>query len=76
MSVWLTAKECASLPGMPGREHNVRNKLDKYAGGNTEYRRRREGTKAFEYHIDCLPDVARAAVQSRMARQVLAETST
>lgn len=74
MSVWLTAKECASLPGMPGREHNVRNKLDKCAGGNFEFRRRREGSKAFEYHIDCLPDAARAAVQSRMARQVLADT--
>lgn len=74
MSIWLTAKECIALPGMPGMEHNIRNKLDKCAGGHTELRRRREGTKAFEYHIDCLPDAARVAVQSRMARQVLAES--
>lgn len=70
MSIWLTAKECLSLPGMPGMEHNIRNKLEKSAGGNADLRRRREGTKAFEYHIDCLPDAAREAVQARMARQL------
>lgn len=74
MSVWLTAKECVSLPGMPSMEHNIRNKLDKCAGGHLELRRRREGSKAFEYHVDCLPDTARAAVQARMARQVLTDS--
>uniref|UniRef100_UPI00244E4771 DNA-binding protein n=1 Tax=Rahnella sp. ChDrAdgB13 TaxID=1850581 RepID=UPI00244E4771 len=74
MSVWLTAKECVSLPGMPGMEHNVRNKLDKLAGGSVELRRRREGTKAFEYHVDCLPEEARKVVQARAAQRVLAES--
>ncbi|RAP70018.1 hypothetical protein ACZ87_03183, partial [Candidatus Erwinia dacicola] len=27
MSVWLIAKECLSLPGMPSMGHNIRNKL-------------------------------------------------
>lgn len=73
MSVWVTAKECASLPGMPSMGHNIRNKLDKLTGGNDLLRRRREGTKAFEYHIDCLPDAAREAVQARMARKLLVQ---
>lgn len=76
MSVWLTAKECSSLPGMPSMGHNIRNKLDKLAGGNDSLRRRRQGTKAFEYHVDCLPDAAREAVQARLARQLLAQSAS
>ncbi|NJD00460.1 transposase, partial [Candidatus Erwinia dacicola] len=76
MSVWLTAKECSSLPGMPSMGHNIRNKLDKLTGGNDSLRRRRQGTKAFEYHVDCLPDAAREAVQARMARQLLAQSAS
>ncbi|MEN3262196.1 DNA-binding protein, partial [Sodalis endosymbiont of Spalangia cameroni] len=59
MSIWLTAKECISLPGFPRMEHNIRNRLDKVSGDQSQLRRRREGTKAFEYHIDCLPEQAR-----------------
>ncbi|RNM16512.1 hypothetical protein EFS38_20640, partial [Dickeya undicola] len=58
MSIWLTAKECVDLPGLPRMEHNIRSRLDKRSGGNAELRRRREGSKAFEYHVDCLPDIA------------------
>ena len=59
MSIWVTAKECIGLPGLPSMAHNIRNRLDQLAGDN---RRRREGSKSFEYHIDCLPVAARAAV--------------
>jgi len=76
MNVWLTAKECVALPGLPGREHNIRHRLDKAAGGNNELRRRRQGSKAFEYHIDCLPESARAAVQQRHYESVLAQSDT
>lgn len=31
MSLWLTARECVNLPGLPGREHNIRIKLNKFA---------------------------------------------
>ncbi|SLM63982.1 Phage transposase [Dickeya aquatica] len=46
-------------------EHNIRSRLDKRAGSNAELRRRREGSKAFEYHVDCLPDIARDTVLQR-----------
>ncbi|MJL36742.1 transposase, partial [Salmonella enterica subsp. enterica] len=72
MSIWLTAKECLLLPGLPGREHNIRNKLDKHARGNETLRRRRAGTKAFEYHIDCLPEQAREIVKRRFLNQAVA----
>lgn len=65
MSIWLTAKECVDLPGLPRMEHNIRSRLDKRSGGNAELRRRREGSKAFEYHVDCLPDIARDTVLQR-----------
>ncbi|CNJ73667.1 transposase [Yersinia pseudotuberculosis] len=59
MDVWVTAQECVGLPGLPSMQHNIRANLDKLAG---EERRKRAGSKAFEYHINCLPPVARAAV--------------
>ena len=45
MSLWLTARECISLPGLPGREHNIRNKLNKFAEGNESLIRKRAGSK-------------------------------
>ncbi|TQS89520.1 transposase [Limnobaculum zhutongyuii] len=73
---WVTAKECVDLPGMPGREHNVRNRLDKVVADNTEMRRRRKGGKAFEYHIDCLPAETREAVLARHYNSVLADVKS
>ncbi|EOS95508.1 phage transposase [Erwinia tracheiphila PSU-1] len=61
---------------MPSMGHNIRNKLDKLAGGNDSLRRRRQGTKAYEYNVDCLPDTAREAIQARMARQLLAQSAS
>lgn len=59
MDIWITAKECIGLPGLPTMQHNIRANLDKLAGDN---RRKRTGSKSFEYPIQCLPPVARAAV--------------
>ncbi|SMG60804.1 putative transposase [Cedecea sp. NFIX57] len=52
-------------------EHNVRNRLDKIASNSPELRRRRTGTKAFEYHVDCLPAAVREVVLARRAEAVL-----
>ncbi|EYU16862.1 DNA-binding protein, partial [Photorhabdus aegyptia] len=59
MDIWVTAKECIGLPGFPSMQHNIRANLDKLAG---EKRRTRSGSKSFEYPINCLPPVARAAI--------------
>ncbi|HAZ3610476.1 TPA: transposase, partial [Escherichia coli] len=36
-----------------------------------EWKRKREGTKAFEYHIDCLPAEAQKVLRKRLTNQVL-----
>lgn len=71
MSIWLTAKECVGLPDFPTRLQNIRSRLDKYSGKNENFRRRRVGTKAFEYHIDCLPEAAQEVVKQRHFNAVL-----
>lgn len=69
--MFFVAKELVGTPGLPVTEKGVREALSRFASGNTELVRRREGTKAFEYHIDCLPDVAREVVKQRLMKQVI-----
>ncbi|WP_291969404.1 transposase [Candidatus Symbiopectobacterium sp.] len=68
--------ELIGLPGLPGTVQGVRYTLNKCAAGLPEMMRRRQGTKAYEYNVDCLPDAAREAVQARMARQLLAQSAS
>lgn len=60
MDIWVTAQECIGLPNMPTAPFNISNRLKKNA--TVETMRKREGTKAYEFHINCLPPVARASV--------------
>ncbi|MDI7238710.1 Mu transposase C-terminal domain-containing protein [Providencia huaxiensis] len=76
MSIWLTAKECVGLPDFPTRVQNIRSRLDKYSGENESLRRRRTGTKAFEYHIDCLPKAAQEVIKQRHFNAVLEQKKT
>ncbi|MEX9784653.1 Mu transposase C-terminal domain-containing protein [Providencia manganoxydans] len=76
MSIWLAAKECVGLPDFPTRLQNIRSRLDKYSGENENYRRRRDGTKAFEYHIDCFPEHIQEIIKSRFYAQALETQST
>ncbi|EJX3112734.1 transposase, partial [Salmonella enterica] len=69
--MWVTAKECLGLGGLPTRDQNVRARLDSAVKGNPEWRRKREGTKAFEYHIDCLPPETREVLIERQAKQLV-----
>lgn len=59
--MFFVAKELVGMPGMPATTKGIRQALDKIAEG-TDWKRKREGSKAFEFHISCLPPVARAAV--------------
>lgn len=74
--MFVTVNELIGLPGLPGTVQGVRYTLNKCAAGLPEMMRRRQGTKAYEYNVDCLPDVAREAVQARMARQLLAQSAS
>ncbi|WP_275669914.1 DNA-binding protein, partial [Photorhabdus luminescens] len=60
MDIWVTAQECIGLPNLPIAPFNISNRLKKNA--TPEQIRKREGSKAFEFHINCLPPVARAAI--------------
>ncbi|WP_261833093.1 transposase, partial [Leminorella grimontii] len=53
-------------------EHNIRHRLDKVVGGAKELRRRRDGTKAFEYHIDTLPLEAKEIAIQRHLQALMA----
>lgn len=76
MNIWLTAKESVGLPGLPGMEHNIRNALNKRAGNSPELRRRREGSKAYEYHVDCLPAEAQEVIRKRHYQELMAQVAT
>ncbi len=57
--MFITVKEAVGAPGLPPLERNIRITLNKLSEANAAHRRKRGGSKAFEYHIDCLPEAAR-----------------
>ncbi|MDX7968445.1 Mu transposase C-terminal domain-containing protein [Escherichia coli] len=67
-------RDCLGLSGFPSAEKNIRARLDRLAENNPEWKRKREGTKAFEYHIDCLPAEAQKVLRKRLTHQVLEDT--
>ncbi|VFS44664.1 Uncharacterised protein [Enterobacter cancerogenus] len=74
--MFVVAKELVGIPGLPATTKGVREALFRLSSGHPDFVRKREGTKAFEYHVDCLPDAARQAVQARLARQLLAQSAS
>ncbi|MFW1680128.1 hypothetical protein C1S99_10705 [Vibrio parahaemolyticus] len=65
--MWYLVKDLVGAPGMPGTEQNVRLGLNKLA--SEDQKRKRQGTKAFEYHIDCLPTETRMALLQQEAAE-------
>ncbi|EFX7053198.1 transposase [Shigella sonnei] len=70
--MYFSVNELIGLPGMPGTAQGVRLALKKLAGNTPELVRKRQGTKAFEYHIDCLPVETQDAVRERHFKALLA----
>jgi putative transposase len=68
MDIWITAKECQGLPSIPTNQHKIRAYLDRIA---IQYRRKKAGSKAFEYPLDCLPPETRAAYFKRNGQQIV-----
>ncbi|KFB98097.1 bacteriophage Mu DNA-binding protein, partial [Trabulsiella guamensis ATCC 49490] len=58
---------------MPNTEPGIRNRFETLVAGRSELRRKRAGTKAFEYHISVLPPEVRAEL---LASRGLIETSS
>lgn len=70
--MFFSVNDLTGVPGLPGTVQGIRWALNRATEQNPEWRRKREGTKAFEYHIDCLPEQARAVVKRRLFNQVVA----
>lgn len=69
--MFFVAKELTGLPGLPATTKGIREALCRFTGGASELVRKRAGTKAFEYHIDCLPPAVQEAVRQRHYRSAL-----
>ncbi|MEQ9865031.1 transposase domain-containing protein [Pectobacterium aroidearum] len=59
---WLTIAEILGAPGYPTTERGLRMTMDKQAAIQPSIRRKRQGTKAFEYNISTLTPLARTYV--------------
>lgn len=57
---WIIASDVAGLAGLPTTPRRTRDALEKLVVGRSELRRKRTGSKAFEYHISALPPHIRA----------------
>uniref|UniRef100_UPI003018B7E9 DNA-binding protein n=2 Tax=Providencia rettgeri TaxID=587 RepID=UPI003018B7E9 len=73
--MYVVVKELMGIPGIPSTAKGIRQNLDKVANG-TSLKRKREGTNAFEYHIDCLPEVAQEVIKQRHFNAVLEQKKT
>ncbi|ECC1559594.1 hypothetical protein FNI18_06160 [Salmonella enterica subsp. salamae] len=57
--IWVTAQECIGVPGFPVGVSNVRNRLEKLAADHPDAKRKRAGTKAYEYNAVILPQMSK-----------------
>ncbi|MTC40525.1 DDE-type integrase/transposase/recombinase [Providencia alcalifaciens] len=73
--MYVVVKELMGIPGIPSTAKGIRQNLDKVANG-TSLKRKREGTNAFEYHIDCLPEAAQEVIKQRHFNAVLEQKKT
>lgn len=74
--MFVLAKELVGVPGLPKTIKGIREALRRYCGESEGMMRKRAGTKAFEFHIDCLPDVARKALQARQIKALMNQPAT
>ncbi|MCX9039353.1 Mu transposase C-terminal domain-containing protein [Citrobacter portucalensis] len=69
--MFFSAKELTGTPGLPITEKGIRQALNRFSSGSKELVRKRLGSKAFEYHIDCLPEQVREVVKERHYREAM-----
>lgn len=72
--MFITVNELVGLPGLPGTQQGIRYAMNKLAANSPELMRKRSGTKAIEYHIDCLPADARDVIRQRHYQSVLEQS--
>lgn len=64
--MFATVNELVGLPGLPGTPQGIRAMMGKLVKDNQVLLRKRQGSKAFEYHIDSLPAVTQHCVTVRL----------
>ncbi|EBX2067721.1 transposase [Salmonella enterica subsp. enterica serovar Java] len=69
--MYVTVNELLGVPGVPNTAAGIRYNLAKCVGDHPYMARRRQGSKAIEYHVDCLPPETRQALVDRRAQQLL-----
>ncbi|EJE2205287.1 transposase [Salmonella enterica subsp. enterica serovar Newport] len=70
MIMFVSVNELIGLPGVPGTAQGVRYAVKKWASTD-HHKRQRQGTKAIEYSIDCLPEVTQKAIRERYMAQLM-----
>lgn len=68
--MFVSVNELIGLPGVPGTAQGVRYAVKKWASTD-HHKRQRQGTKAIEYSIDCLPEVTQKAIRERYMAQLM-----
>jgi putative transposase len=74
--MFVSVADIVGLPGMPATEQGTRYKLNKLAQRHDGWKRKKEGSKAFEYHTDCLPADVRQLIQERNIQSMIATAAT
>lgn len=72
MQSYVTVNDLLGVPGMPATAKGIRQALQRFSRALGDVSRRRAGTKAIEYHIDCLPKVTQKALRERYVEQLVA----
>lgn len=71
--MWVTVNDCIGLPSFPIAPKNIRTKLDKLSNGN---KRKKDGTKAWEYLLSCHPlDIQTIISKKQLSEIIQKETS-
>lgn len=69
-TLWVIASEACGLPQMPKSDRRARDELERLLKNRQHLKRRRQGTKAYEYHISILPEEAQRSLLGEVADNV------
>ncbi|WP_236851745.1 DNA-binding protein [Candidatus Sodalis pierantonius] len=71
--MFVSINELIGLLGLPSTAQGMRLTLKKISTNSPDLVRKRSGTKAFEYHIDCLPEQTREIIKQRHYKSLIAQ---
>lgn len=69
--MWITISDLIDCPSLPSTERGCRKAMDKLTKENPNIRRKREGTKAFEYNSLLLSAEVQAEIHAKFAVSVI-----